>query len=215
MPRKALKTVEFCAIVPNINGSPVGRHKNTKGSGGMKVFGLVGWSGSGKTTLLVRLIPELTARGLTVSTMKHTHHNFDIDQKGKDSYEHRAAGATEVMLTSGKRWVLQREFRDGPEPDMDDLIARMAPVDLILIEGFKSHRHAKVEVFRREVGKDLIAAGDDSIVAVASTGAVSEASCPVLDLDDVPAIADFIMAHCGLTASDAPQDGSKVRHGAA
>ncbi|MAO57298.1 MAG: molybdopterin-guanine dinucleotide biosynthesis protein B [Rhodospirillaceae bacterium] len=126
----------------------------------MKVFGLVGWSGSGKTTLLVNLIPELTARGLSVSTMKHTHHNFDIDRKGKDSYEHRAAGAHEVMLTSGKRWVLQRELRGEDEPDMDELIARMAPVDLILIEGFKSHRHDKMEIFRPSVGKPMLAVDD-------------------------------------------------------
>jgi molybdopterin-guanine dinucleotide biosynthesis protein B len=175
----------------------------------MKVFGLVGWSGSGKTTLMVRLIPELTSRGLSVSTMKHTHHNFDIDQKGKDSYEHRAAGATEVMLTSGKRWVLQKELRDEDEPDMDDLIARMAPVDLILIEGFKRHRHAKMEVFRPSVGKDLLAAGDDTIVAVASDGSIDDLACPVLDMNDVAAVADFIVDYCGL---DAP---AKVSHGAA
>ena len=176
----------------------------------MKVFGLVGWSGSGKTTLLVNLIPELTARGLTVSTMKHTHHNFDIDRKGKDSYEHRAAGAHEVMLTSGKRWVLQRELRDEDEPDMDELIARMAPVDLILIEGFKSHRHAKMEVFRPSVGKPMIAAEDDTVVAVASDEALEGLDCPVLDMNDVPAVADFIMAYCGLASS-----GAKVSHGAA
>ena len=176
----------------------------------MKVFGLVGWSGSGKTTLLVNLIPELTARGLSVSTMKHTHHNFDIDRKGKDSYEHRAAGAREVMLTSGKRWVLQRELRDEGEPDMDELIARMAPVDLILIEGFKSHRHAKMEVFRPSVGKPMIAAEDDTVVAVASDEVLQGLNCPVLDMNDVAAVADFIVAHCGLADASA-----KVSHGAA
>lgn len=180
----------------------------------MKVFGLVGWSGSGKTTLLVRLIPELTSRGLTVSTMKHTHHNFDIDQKGKDSYEHRAAGATEVMLTSGRRWVLQRELRDEDEPDMESLIQRMAPVDLVLIEGFKRHRHAKLEVFRAEVGKGLIAADDDTIVAVASDGPVEGIACPVLDVNDVTAIADFIITHCALAVPAAGKAG-KVSHGAA
>lgn len=178
----------------------------------MKVFGLVGWSGSGKTTLLVQLIPELTSRGLSVSTMKHTHHNFDIDQKGKDSYEHRAAGATEVMLTSGRRWALQRELRDETEPDMEDLIARMAPVDLILIEGFKRHRHDKLEVFRASVGKELLAAKDESIVAVASDEAVSGVSCPVLDMNDVAAVADFILAHCGLTAD---ATAGAMSHGAA
>lgn len=188
----------------------------------MKTFGLVGWSGSGKTTVLVRLIPELTARGLSVSTMKHTHHNFDIDKPGKDSYEHRMAGATEVMLTSSKRWALQRELRDAPEPDMDDLIARMAPVDLVLIEGFKRHRHAKLEVFRPAVGKPLIAKDDDTVVAVASDGPVDEVTVPVLDLEDVVAIADFIIDHCGLgdiiearkgETAGAVQD--KVEHGAA
>ncbi|PIW26925.1 MAG: molybdopterin-guanine dinucleotide biosynthesis protein B [Rhodospirillales bacterium CG15_BIG_FIL_POST_REV_8_21_14_020_66_15] len=181
----------------------------------MKVFGLVGWSGSGKTTLLVRLIPELTSRGLAVSTMKHTHHNFDIDQKGKDSYEHRAAGATEVMLTSGRRWVLQREFRDDMEPDMDDLIARMAPVDLILIEGFKRHLHAKMEVFRAAVGKGLLAAADDTIVAVASVDPVEGVACPVLDLNDVPAVADFIVDYCGLAVPANAEQTGKMSHGAA
>ena len=176
----------------------------------MKVFGLVGWSGSGKTTLLVNLIPELTARGLSVSTMKHTHHNFDIDRKGKDSYEHRAAGAHEVMLTSGKRWVLQRELRGEDEPDMDELIARMAPVDLILIEGFKSHRHDKMEIFRPSVGKPMLAVDDDTVVAVATDAALDGVTCPILDMNDVPAVADFIMAHCGLAGAAA-----KVSHGAA
>lgn len=178
----------------------------------MKIFGLVGWSGSGKTTLLVRLIPELIGRGLTVSTMKHTHHNFDMDQKGKDSYEHRMAGAREVMLTSGRRWVLQREIRDEPEPDMDALIARMAPVDLILIEGFKRHRHPKLEVYRRTVGKPLLALEDDSVLAVASDGPVPEVGVPVFDLVDVAAVADFIVGHCGLAVRPAALG---VGHGAA
>lgn len=164
----------------------------------MKTFGLVGWSGSGKTTLMVKLLPELIGRGHTVSTMKHTHHNFDIDTPGKDSYEHRAAGASEVMLTGSKRWVLQRELRAEPEPDMDTLIAHMSPVDLLLIEGFKRHRHAKLEVFRRQVGKPLLAAEDSSVVAVASDGPVPEVSVPVLNLDSVPVIADFILDFCAL-----------------
>ena len=182
----------------------------------MKVFGLVGWSGSGKTTLLVRLIPELAQRGVSVSTMKHTHHNFDIDQKGKDSYEHRMAGATEVMLTSGKRWALQRELRDAPEPDMDELIARMAPVDLILIEGFKRHRHPKMEVFRPSVGKALIASEDETVVAVASDGPVDAVKVPVLDMDDVAAVADFIIEFCQLTPlTGSNTDADGAAHGAA
>jgi len=178
----------------------------------MNIFGLVGWSGSGKTTLLVRLIPELIGRGLSVSTMKHTHHNFDMDQKGKDSYEHRMAGAQEVMLTSGRRWVLQREIRDEPEPDMDSLIARMSPVDLILIEGFKRHHHAKLEVFRRAVGKPLLAMEDDTVLAVASDGPVPEVDVPVLDLNDVAAVADFIIGRCGLAVRPAV---AGAGHGAA
>ena len=181
----------------------------------MKVFGLVGWSGSGKTTLLVRLLPELIARGLSVSTMKHTHHNFDIDRKGKDSYEHRMAGATEVMISSGRRWALQRELRDDAEPDMDELIGRMAPVDLILVEGYKSHRHPKLEVFRRAVGKSLLAAENDTVVAVASDGPVAEARVPVLDLEDVPAIADFIIDFCDLAPRAVAAGAAGAGHGAA
>ncbi len=167
---------------------------------GQKIFGLVGWSGSGKTTLVVKLVPALMERGLSISTMKHTHHNFDVDKPGKDSFEHRAAGATEVMLTSSKRWVLQHELRDEPESDMDELVARMSPVDLVLIEGFKRDRHQKMEVFRREVGKPLLAPEDSSIAAVASDGPVPEVSVPVIDLNDLDAIADFIFAHCGFGA---------------
>lgn len=174
---------------------------------GRKTFGLVGWSGSGKTTLVKQLVPAMIDRNLSVSTMKHTHHNFDIDKPGKDSYEHRAAGAHEVMLTSTNRWVLQRELRGAPEPDMDDLIALMAPVDLVLIEGFKRHRHEKLEVFRREVGKPLLALEDSTVVAVASDGPVPEVNVPVLDLNNIDLIADFIYAHCGFEAAR--------RHGAA
>lgn len=164
----------------------------------MKIFGLAGWSGSGKTTLMVGLLPELVARGLTVSTMKHAHHTFDIDRPGKDSYEHRAAGASEVMVTSARRWALMHEFKGAPEPPMDELIARMNPVDLLLIEGFKAHEHDKLEVFRREVGKPLLCLKDARVVAVASDGEVPEAGVPVIALDDVTAIADFVVGHCGL-----------------
>jgi len=163
----------------------------------MKVFGLVGWSGSGKTTLVVRLLPELVARGVAVSTMKHAHHGFDVDQPGKDSYEHRAAGATEVLVTSQRRWALMRELRDEPEPAVEDLIERFAPVDLILIEGFKRYSFDKLEVYRRALGKPLLAGQDDRVVAVASDEPLPEAAVPVLDLDDAAAIADFIVGHCG------------------
>ena len=168
----------------------------------MRTFGLVGWSGSGKTTLMVKLIPEIKARGLTVSTMKHTHHHFDIDKPGKDSYEHRAAGATEVMVISSRRWALMHELRERPEPDMEDMIGQMSPVDLLLIEGFKSHRHAKLEVFRPSVGKPLLSDTDPTVVAVASDEALDGLAVPVLDLNDVPAVADFILAQVGWSAED-------------
>lgn len=158
-----------------------------------RVFGVVGWSGSGKTTLVTSLVPELVGRGLRVSTVKHTHHDIEIDKPGKDSYRHREAGATEVLVTSPKRWALVHELRSDPEPDMEDLIARMEAVDLILIEGFKSHRFAKLEVYRPATGKPLLAADDPSIVAVASDVRLPEVAVPVLPLDDVPAIARFIV----------------------
>lgn len=164
----------------------------------MKIFGLAGWSGSGKTSLMVRLLPELVGRGLRVSTMKHAHHAFDVDTPGKDSFEHRQAGATEVLVTSANRWALMHEHRGAPEARMEDLVARMTPVDLLLIEGFKHHAHDKLEVFRREVGKPLLCVSDPRVVAVASDGAVPEARVPVIDLDDTRAIADFVAAHCGL-----------------
>ncbi len=180
----------------------------------MKTFGLMGWSGSGKTTLLVSLLTELLGRGFTVSTMKHTHHKVDIDQPGKDSYRHRAAGATEVMLASSARWTLLHELRDEAEPGIDDLIAHMKPVDLLLIEGFKTYRHAKMEVHRPSVGKPLIGSDDPSVVAVASDAPLAGISLPVLDLNDVPAIADFIIGHCQLAVKGDDQLAVK-EHGAA
>lgn len=164
----------------------------------MKIFGLAGWSGSGKTTLMVRLIPELTGRGLRVSTIKHAHHGFDIDQPGKDSYRHRQAGAQEVLITSAHRWVLMHENGDAAEPTLAELLPHLAPVDLLLIEGFKREPHPKLEVWRPENGKPLLAPDDPTLVAVATT-ASGRAQLgtgfdrPVLDLDDVAAIAHFIL----------------------
>lgn len=163
-----------------------------------RVFGVVGWSGSGKTTLVTGLIPELVGRGLTVSTVKHTHHDIDIDKPGKDSHRHREAGATEVLVTSPKRWALIHELREAAEPDMEALIRRMAAVDLVLIEGFKSHRFAKLEVHRPAVGKPLLAATDPTVVAVASDEALPDLILPVLPLSDIGAIAGFIMTHFNL-----------------
>ncbi len=171
----------------------------------MRIFGLAGWSGSGKTTLIVKLLPVLVARGLTVSTMKHAHRGFQVDRPGKDSYEHRAAGATEVLVTSSSRWALMHENRDTPEPAVEDLAARMTPVDLLLIEGFKKHRHDKLEIYRPAIGKPMLCRGDRSVVALAADRPLRAEDpdgrpLPVYDLDDVAAIADFIVAHCALSA---------------
>ena len=167
----------------------------------MKLFGLAGWSGSGKTTLTAKLLPELMARGITVSTMKHAHHNFDIDQPGKDSYVHRMAGAQEVMVASANRWALMHEHRGAAEPTAAELIAHMTPVDLLLIEGFKREPHDKLEIHRAANGKPLIYPEDKHIVAVASDVALPDCKLPQLNIDDVPAIAEFIVRHCGLKSS--------------
>ncbi|MFO0292105.1 MAG: molybdopterin-guanine dinucleotide biosynthesis protein B [Rhodospirillales bacterium] len=164
----------------------------------MKIFGLAGWSGSGKTTLMIRLIPALVARGLSVSTIKHAHSGFDVDQPGKDSYAHRAAGAREVLVSSAARFALMHELRGAPEPSVEDLVARMSPVDLLLIEGFKHHAHDKLEVHRPAVGKPLLAPADPRVVAVASDSRLEGLRVPVLPIDDVAAIAAFVAAHCGL-----------------
>ncbi|KAA0576780.1 molybdopterin-guanine dinucleotide biosynthesis protein B [Azospirillum sp. Sh1] len=165
----------------------------------MKIFGLTGWSGSGKTSLMVRLIPALTARGLRVSTVKHAHKGFDIDHPGKDSHNHRLAGATEVLVSSPRRWALMHELRDGePELTLEQLVTKVAPVDLLLVEGFKRDRHEKIEVWRAEVDKALIAPDDPTIVAVASDGVVPGCPVPVLDLNDAEAVAEFVVERCGL-----------------
>jgi molybdopterin-guanine dinucleotide biosynthesis protein MobB len=164
----------------------------------MKLFGLAGWSGSGKTTLMSRLLPELIGRGFAVSTMKHAHHGFDVDQPGKDSYVHRMAGATEVMVASSVRWALMHEHRGGPEPTAAELLRHMTPVDLVLIEGFKREAHDKIELYRKANGKPLLYPQDRRIVAVASDAPLPDAPLPVIDIDDVEAVADFILRHCGL-----------------
>ena len=164
----------------------------------MKVFGIIGWSGSGKTTLMVKLLPELIRRGYKVSTMKHINHGFDIDRKGKDSYEHRKAGATEVMISSSNRWALMHELRGAEEPALDKLIKHMIPVDLLLIEGFQNHRYDKLEVYRKVTGKPLRCLEDDNIVAIACDSLLGAATIPLVDLNDTVSIADFIEEHCGL-----------------
>jgi molybdopterin-guanine dinucleotide biosynthesis protein B len=167
----------------------------------MQVFGIAGWSGSGKTTLLKELIPALIARGLSVSSMKHAHHAFDIDVPGKDSYEHRAAGAREVMISSANRWALMHELKGDAEPNLADLIARMSPVDLLLVEGFKWEPHPKLEVHRPSLGKPLLQPDDPYIVAVASDTRPAGLSVPLFDLADVADIAHFIMRRCHLLAA--------------
>jgi molybdopterin-guanine dinucleotide biosynthesis protein B len=163
----------------------------------MRIFGLAGWSGSGKTTLMTALIPEFVGRGLRVSTVKHAHHAFDIDQPGKDSWRHREAGAGEVMIVSARRWALMRELRGDPEPSLDELLTRIAPVDLLLVEGFKRHPHPKIEVYRPALGKPPLYPDDPFVVAVASDEKLPGLVLPCLALSDAAAIADFILAHDG------------------
>jgi len=163
-----------------------------------RVFGLAGWSGSGKTTLLTRLLPELIARGLSVSTVKHAHHEFDVDKPGKDSWNHRQAGATEVMVASANRWALMHEHRGSREPGLDELLKHMSPVDLVLVEGFKGEDIPKLEIYRAAVGKPLLCREDKSIVALASDQKVVGVELPQLKLDDIAGIARFITSHCGI-----------------
>ena len=161
----------------------------------MRIFGLAGWSGSGKTTLMTSLIPEFVSRGVTVSTIKHAHHAFDIDRPGKDSWQHRQAGAREVMVASDQRWALMHELRGAPEPSLDELLRRMSPVDLVLIEGFKRHAHPKLEVYRTSLGKPLLHPEDPFVVGIASNESMAEFSVPWLPLSDAGAIANFILRH--------------------
>lgn len=163
----------------------------------MKLYGIVGYKNAGKTGLMERLVTEITGRGFTVSTLKHAHHTFDVDQPGKDSHRHRIAGAHQVLLASGTRWALMTELRDQPEPPLADLLTRLDPVDLVLVEGYKRDNHAKVEAHRLETGNPLIARDDTTIRAVASDSPL-ELDRPVFDLDDTKAIADFILSEVGL-----------------
>jgi molybdopterin-guanine dinucleotide biosynthesis protein B len=158
----------------------------------MRVIGLAGWSGSGKTTLLTRLIPCLVARGLTVSTLKHAHHSFDVDQPGKDSHSHRMAGATEVLVASSERFALVHELRGAPELALHDLLQRMSPVDLIVVEGYKAASIPKLEVHRAATGKPLLHPDDNCIVAVASDVPLTAVELPVVSLDDIETIADVV-----------------------
>jgi len=160
----------------------------------MRIIGITGWSGAGKTTLILKLIPLLTARGLKVSTLKHAHHMFDVDTPGKDSYEHRAAGATEVLIASENRFAIMHEFRGAPEPPLEVLLARLSPVDIVLIEGFKRAPHPKIEVYRAANGKPPLHPGNPGIVAIASDSPFPEAGRPVIALDDAAAIAGMALS---------------------
>jgi len=164
----------------------------------MKVYGIVGWKNSGKTTLVERLVTEITSRGFSVSTVKHAHHTFDVDHEGKDSFRHRAAGATEVLLASRNRWALMHEIRDGAEPPLSELLEKISPVDLVLIEGYKRDNHAKVEAHRAETKQGLLAREDATVTAVASNDVIDGLSVPQFDLDDVTAIASYILKEVGL-----------------
>ena len=163
----------------------------------MRLYGVVGWKNAGKTGLMERLVTEITGRGVSVSTVKHAHHSFDVDHPGKDSHRHRIAGAREVLLASRNRVALMQELRDAPEPPLSDLLARLSPVDLVLIEGYKRDTHPKVEAHRAVTGNPLIAPGDPTVRAVASDTPMT-LDRPVFDLDDTVAIADFILAEVGL-----------------
>jgi molybdopterin-guanine dinucleotide biosynthesis adapter protein len=159
----------------------------------MRIIGLAGWQGSGKTTLLAKVIPRLVAGGRTVSTIKHAHDGFDIDQPGKDSHTHRMAGATEVLIGSAKRFALMHELRGAPEPPLQALLVRLAPVDLVIVEGFKREPHPKLEVHRVSIGKPLIYPNDSWIVAVASDAPLPGTELPVIGLDDIETIADVML----------------------
>jgi molybdopterin-guanine dinucleotide biosynthesis protein B len=161
---------------------------------GACVLGIAGWSGSGKTTLITKLIPLLATRGIRVATLKHAHHAFDVDQPGKDSYEHRKAGACEVIVSSARRWVQMHEVGSGTEATLAELLRRLSPCDLVLVEGFKTERHPKLEVFRASVGKSPLHPDDDRIVAIASDQAVPHTRIPVVDLNDIASVADRVLA---------------------
>jgi molybdopterin-guanine dinucleotide biosynthesis protein B len=159
-----------------------------------RVLGFAGWSGSGKTTLITKLIPLLVKRGLRIATLKHAHHSFDVDKPGKDSYEHRRAGAGEVIISSSQRWVQMHELNGGAEATLVQLLRRLSPCDLVLVEGYKSEKHTKIEVFRQAAGKDPLYPSDNHIVAIASDPMITGADIPVVDLNDIDAVGNMVFA---------------------
>lgn len=171
-----------------------------------KIFGISGWKNSGKTGLAVRLVEELTRRGFRVSTIKHAHHDFDIDRVGADSYRHRQAGAHEVALVSGTRYAIMHELRGNPEPSFEEIVARIAPCDIIIIEGYKREAVPKIEARRLDAkNREPLAANDPHIVAIAADHLVEDSSLPVFDLNDTAAIADFVQHTTQLTKTRFPQ----------
>jgi len=164
----------------------------------MEVFGLAGWSGSGKTTLVKKLIPVLVSKGISVSTLKHAHHSFDIDKPGKDSFEHRLAGPNEVVISSAKRWAIIHENREFEEANLKSLLAKFSEVDLVLVEGFKTESYEKLEVYREINGKPLLQQNDPNICGVASDIQINNLEVPVFDINDIESISHFIICHSGL-----------------
>jgi molybdopterin-guanine dinucleotide biosynthesis protein B len=161
----------------------------------MRIIGLAGWSGSGKTTLLAKVIPSIIARGLKVSTLKHAHHAFDVDQPGKDSHTHRMAGASEVLVSSANRWALVHELRGDAELTLEALLDKLSPVDLVLVEGYKRQPHPKLEIYRASLGKPLMHPDDPAIIGIASDQPLPAAPIPVIDLDDVEQVTEFLIRH--------------------
>lgn len=165
----------------------------------VRVFGFAGWSGSGKTTLIEKIVPQIAARGMKVSLIKHAHHGFDLDRPGKDSYRHREAGCSEVLIMARERWALLHESRGEPEMMLEEALARMSPCDLVLIEGYKAYSVPKLEVHRVAVGKPLLCPGDENIVGIATDAIAStplagwSENLPRFDIDNTASIAEFVL----------------------
>lgn len=164
-----------------------------------KVIGVAGFKNAGKTTLVEKLVTELTRRGRRISTVKHAHHSFDIDHEGRDSFRHRKAGASEVAVVSRHRWAVIHELRDEADPSLDDILIKLAPCDLVIVEGYKRDTHDKIEVRNLALDHPKLAGDDPTVVAIAANGAVPDAPVPLFDRDDVSALASFIEQHMGLT----------------
>lgn len=164
-----------------------------------KVIGVAGFKNAGKTTLVERLVTELTGRGHRISTVKHAHHSFDIDHEGRDSFRHRKAGASEVAVVSRHRWAIIHESRDEAEPTLEEILAKLAPCDLVVVEGYKRDTHDKIEVRNLDLAHPRLAGDDPTVVAIAANGQIADAPVPVFDRDDVTALASFIETHMRLT----------------